>query len=96
MYNRKQIFEGAENESVFLWGTRQTGKSTLLKALFPNALLFDLLLSTEYKKLSDNPSLIKEITDANPSIRTVVIDEIQLLPNLLNEIHWLIVNKGIS
>ncbi|GHS99609.1 ATPase [Bacteroidia bacterium] len=95
MYNRKQIFEGSENESVFLWGARQTGKSTLIKALFPDALLFDLLLTTDYEKLLNNPSLLREMIEADNSIRTVAIDEIQLLPNLLNEIHWLIVNKGI-
>ena len=43
MFTRKQVFEGAGNESLFLWGARQTGKSTLLKSLFPNAIWFDLL-----------------------------------------------------
>ncbi|MDR2867948.1 MAG: ATP-binding protein [Bacteroidales bacterium] len=95
MYNRKQILEGAGNESVFIWGARQTGKSTLIKSLFPNALLFDLLLSNDYAKLLNNPALLREMIEADTSIQTVVIDEIQLLPNLLNEIHWLIVNKGI-
>jgi predicted AAA+ superfamily ATPase len=95
MYNRKQILEGSGNESVFLWGARQTGKSTLIKTLFPDALLFDLLLSNDYEKLLNNPAILREMIGANNSIRTVVIDEIQLLPNLLNEIHWLIVNKGI-
>jgi predicted AAA+ superfamily ATPase len=95
MFNRKQILEGSGNESIFLWGARQTGKSTLIKTLFPDALLFDLLLSSDYNRLLNNPSLLREMIAANDSIRTVVIDEIQLLPNLLNEIHWLIVNKGI-
>jgi predicted AAA+ superfamily ATPase len=95
MYNRRQILEGSGNESVFLWGARQTGKSTLIKMLFPDALLFDLLLSNDYEKLLNRPSLLREMIAADSSIRTVVIDEIQLLPNLLNEIHWLIVNKGI-
>ncbi|GHT77957.1 ATPase [Bacteroidia bacterium] len=95
MYNRRQILEGSENESVFLWGARQTGKSTLIKSLFPNALTFDLLLNSDYEKLSGNLSHINEMIAANPSIHTVIIDEIQLMPALLNEIHWLIVNKGI-
>lgn len=94
-YERKQIFEGSENESFFLWGARQTGKSTLLKLIFPDVLIFDLLLSTDYEKLNSNPAYIREMIAADSSIRTVVIDEIQLLPSLLNEIHWLIVNKGI-
>lgn len=95
MYKRRQILEGAENESVFLWGARQTGKSTLLKSMFPKTLTFDLLLSSDYQKLYGHPAYIREMIAADSSIRTVVIDEIQLLPNLLNEIHWLIVNKGI-
>ncbi|MGF7141275.1 putative AAA+ superfamily ATPase [Roseimarinus sediminis] len=35
MYLRKQSFEDAYGESLFLWGARQTGKSTLLKLLYP-------------------------------------------------------------
>ncbi|MDR3134310.1 MAG: AAA family ATPase [Prevotellaceae bacterium] len=95
MYQRKQIFEGAGNESVFFWGARQTGKSTLLKQLFPDALWFDLLLTVDYERLLKNPGLIREIVAANPSVSLVVIDEIQRLPALLNEIHWLIANKNI-
>jgi len=94
-YNRKQIFEGAGSESVFFWGARQTGKSTLLKEQFPNALWFDLLLSSDYKRLLENNGMIREMVSANENIKTVVIDEIQRLSELLNEIHWLIVNKGI-
>ena len=94
MYNRKQIFQDSENESIFFWGARQTGKSTLLKKQFPDALWFDLLLSSDYKRLLENNGLIREIITANPSIKTVIIDEIQRLPELLNEIHWLIVNQG--
>ena len=45
MFIRKQLLEGSGKESLFLWGARQTGKSTLLKQLFPDALWFDLLKS---------------------------------------------------
>jgi predicted AAA+ superfamily ATPase len=95
MYQRRQIFEGSGNESIFFWGARQTGKSTLLKQLFPKALWFDLLLTGDYERLAKNPGLIREMILANPSISLVVIDEIQRLPELLNEIHWLIVNKNV-
>jgi len=95
MYNRRQIFEGSGNESLFLWGARQTGKSTLLKEFFPDALFFDLLLTHEYERFVKNPGLIREIALATPSISLIIIDEIQRIPELLNEIHWLIVNKGI-
>ncbi|GHT07321.1 ATPase [Bacteroidia bacterium] len=95
MYNRQQIFEGSENESLFLWGARQTGKSTLLKACFPGALWFDLLLTGDYERLVKNPGHIREVVSAMPSASVVVVDEIQRIPELLNEIHWLIVNKGV-
>lgn len=94
MYKRRQVFEGAENESLFLWGARQTGKSTLLKSLFPEARLFDLLLSDVYERLNRNPSLLRETILADETQSVVVIDEIQRIPALLNEVHWLIVNKG--
>lgn len=94
-YIRKQIFEGAENESVFLWGARQTGKSTLMRELFPNAMYIDLLLATEYRKYLANPEILRETLLLNKEIKTVVIDEIPMLPSLLNEIHWLIENAGI-
>jgi len=96
MINRRQILIDSEGESLFLWGARQTGKSTLLKNLFPDALWFDLLLSDTYERLLRKPSLVRETILANPSIKTVVIDEIQRLPELLNEIHWLITNTSVK
>ena len=93
MYNRSQIFQGLEKESAFLWGARQTGKSTLLKAVYPEAPYFDLLLANEYDRFLRNPSLLREILEATPTGSPVIIDEIQRLPALLNEIQWMIVNR---
>ncbi len=95
MYIRKQIFEGIGNESAFLWGARQTGKSTLLKNLFPESPYFDLLLHNEFERFQRNPSLLREILLAGPHKMPVIIDEIQRIPALLNEVHWLIVNHQI-
>lgn len=95
MFFRKQIFEGIGSESAFLWGARQTGKSTLLKSLFPESPYFDLLLSDEYDRFQRNPGLLREILIALNSPEIVIIDEIQRIPALLNEIHWMIVNKNI-
>jgi len=95
MYDRKQLFIGAENESVFFWGARQTGKSTLLKTLYPNALTFDLLLSRVYNDLAKYSDSLRETVLANLEKTPVIIDEIQRLPNLLNEVQWLIVNHNI-
>jgi predicted AAA+ superfamily ATPase len=93
MYNRSQIFQGLGKESAFLWGARQTGKSTLLKAIYPEAPYFDLLLANEYDRFLRNPSLLREILEATPAGSLVIIDEIQRLPSLLNEIQWMIVNR---
>ncbi len=100
MHNRKQQLELSNSESCFLWGPRQTGKSTLLKALFPNAQYFDLLLSTDYQKLLKQPQLIREqclahgFTGENQK-QPIIIDEVQKIPSLLDEAHWLMVNKGL-
>ena len=96
MYLRKQIFKDAKSDSLFLWGARQTGKSTLLKELFPDSLWFDLLLSDVYERLQRDPSQLREIAIAANLKNPIVIDEVQRIPELLNEIHWLIVNKNIQ
>jgi len=95
MYNRKQLFLGSGQESLFFWGARQTGKSTLLKTFFRDALWFDLLISREYKRLSAKPDILRETVLANLNKQPVIIDEIQRIPDLLNEVHWLISNHGV-
>jgi predicted AAA+ superfamily ATPase len=94
MYHRKQVLTESENESLFLWGARQTGKSTLLKELFPDALWFDLLLSDVYERLLRNPSLLRE-TISEGQYKVVIIDEIQRIPELLNEVHWIITHLPV-
>lgn len=96
MFDRRQILIDADGESLFLWGARQTGKSTLLKNMYPDALWFDLLLSDVYERMSKNPWLLREVVLANPDMRPVIIDEIQRIPGLLNEVHWLITNHQIQ
>lgn len=95
MYIRKQIFNGLGKESAFLWGVRQAGKSTLLKELFPESLYFDLLKTDQFNRFITNPSLLREIVTAGEIRQPVIIDEIQLIPALLNEIQWLISNLNI-
>jgi predicted AAA+ superfamily ATPase len=92
MFVRMQILEGSGKESVFLWGARQTGKSTLLRQLFPDALWFDLLKSDIYRRYQKEPLQFREVILANTVSSIVIVDEIQKIPELLDEIHWLIVN----
>lgn len=84
--------EEIHSDSLFLWGARQTGKSTLLMSLFPDARYYDLLRVDVYAKLRINPSLLREQVASLPSETIVIIDEVQKLPVLLDEVHWLMVN----
>ncbi len=96
MFKRLQTLPGRGRESCFLWGPRQTGKSTLLKKLFPNSLVFDLLLSDQFERLLRRPELMREeILSAKHRVGPVMIDEIQKIPALLDDVQWLIVNQRI-
>ena len=84
-----------EEDSVFLWGARQTGKSTLLRSIYPEAHYYDLRLPDVYSRLQRKPErLIQELQHLDHNA-LVIIDEVQMLPNLLNAVHWLIVNRDI-
>lgn len=94
-FDRKQVFVDNDGQSIFFWGPRQTGKSTLLKKMYPKALWFDLLMSDVYKRLLTNPEYLRETVIAQEK-KLVIIDEIQRIPILLNEVHWLIANHNIQ
>ena len=82
-----------EKKSYFLLGPRQTGKSSLIAHRLKGARVYDLLDTSVFLALSHNPGrLAEEITGKD---RLVVIDEIQRLPELLNEVHRLIEQRGI-
>lgn len=95
MITRFFKMQNIEEESVFFFGARQTGKTTLLHQLFPNARYYDLLKSEEFDRLSRRPQLLREELQDFPEKTLVVIDEIQKLPLLLDEVHWLMVNRDL-
>jgi predicted AAA+ superfamily ATPase len=74
-------------DSFFLFGPRGTGKSTLLKRRLPDALYVDLLNPERYRSLQARPERLRELMAGSPSAHTVVIDEIQRIPELLNVVH---------
>ncbi|HTL32625.1 MAG TPA: AAA family ATPase, partial [Kofleriaceae bacterium] len=80
-------------ETFFLWGPRQSGKTTLLREAYPAARWVDLLKSDELRRYSDRPELLRQELEAEPAGQ-VVIDEIQKVPALLDEVHWLIENTS--
>lgn len=88
--------EALTSDNTFLFGARQTGKTTLLLECFPEARFYDLLENNTYERLQRNPSLLRQDLELCESGTLVVIDEVQMLPALLNEVQWLIVRKGIQ
>ena len=84
------------SQSFFLLGPRGTGKSTWLRALFPDAHLIDLLSEATYQGLLANPaSLANQLRAVHPG-KWVIIDEVQRLPALLNEVHRFIEQKRLK
>ena len=79
--------------SHFLLGPRQTGKTALVRHCLKGARVYDLLDSSVFLALSQNPGRLAE--ELGPHDRIVVIDEIQRLPSLLNEVHRLIETRGV-
>ena len=81
--------------SVFLFGPRQTGKTTWLRQCFPESVSLNLLHGDVFLRLSREPGRLRqELATVDPAAGPVVIDEIQKLPGLLDEVHELIVSRG--
>lgn len=95
MLTRIQKLLEIRDDSMFLWGPRQTGKSTLLKQLFPDAPYYDLLKSEVYTLYKMKPSRLRDECMMMDEGEVVIIDEVQKIPELLDEVHWLMVNRGI-
>ena len=81
--------------SVFLFGARQTGKSVFLRMQFPDAVYIDLLDAKLRRRFRVQPELLYEMLQDKPADSIVVIDDIPLVPELLNEVHRLIQKKGL-
>ena len=95
MYYRRLSLEDENNDSIFLWGARQTGKTTLLGQLYPKAKYYDLLLANEFERLLREPSLLSQELAYLKEGDLVIIDEVQKVPHLLDEVHSLIHRKNL-
>lgn len=81
--------------SIFLFGARQTGKSTALRMQFPDAIYIDLLDTSLKSRFRRRPSLVYEMLHDKAEGTLVIIDEIPEVPELLSEVHRLISECGI-
>ena len=95
MYHRIFDVENRLDEAMFLFGARQTWKSTLLKERFPKAIYIDLLKSDVRNRFKQHPEEFRESLLRYPPETLVIVDEIQKVPDLLDEVHWLMVEKGL-
>jgi predicted AAA+ superfamily ATPase len=84
-------------KSFFLFGPRATGKTFLIREqLADRAFIIDLLRSDLYLRLSGSPSDLEALIAAHGPCSVVVIDEVQKVPQLLDEVHRLIESKGLK
>lgn len=95
MYKRLFDAKSKLDEGMFLFGARQTGKSTLLKERFKGKIYYDLLDPELRKFFKRNPNALKEALKDKPSGTLVIIDEIQKVPELLDIVHSLMVDNGL-
>jgi uncharacterized protein len=84
---RIKRFISDSTSSFFLFGPRGTGKSTWLRQKYPKAIYIDLLSPDFLRRFSARPERLKEIIDANPRQKTIIIDEIQKIPEIPMKVY---------
>lgn len=89
---QRRFFE-LPRQSFFLFGPRGTGKSTWLRHALPDALFLDLLQPDVARELAARPERLRDLVRGEPGRSTVVVDEVQRVPELLNVVHALIESK---
>lgn len=95
MLERIYKFDNKLEESIFLFGARQTGKSTILRQKFPDAVYIDLLDTDLKKRFKRRPRLLYEMLSDKDAGALAIIDEIPEVPELLNEVHRLISERQL-
>jgi uncharacterized protein len=86
----------APEHSFFLFGPRGVGKSTWIREASKPSFVFDLLKQETFLKLQRNTSLLEAQTAHLQKGELILIDEIQKLPELLDEVHRLIENQHLK
>jgi predicted AAA+ superfamily ATPase len=96
MVIKKRLFQLdlPPNRSAFMWGPRKVGKTYWIQRYLSQKPILDLLKTDVFAEYAVQPSLLRQ--RFQDSKGCIVIDEIQKIPALLDEVHWLIENKGLS
>jgi predicted AAA+ superfamily ATPase len=80
--------------SFFLFGPRGTGKSTWIRSRFRGAHIFNLLPAENALRYEREPALFRAEVLARPRTEWIVVDEVQRVPRLLDEVHFLMEERG--
>ncbi len=93
---KKTLFELnlPQGKSAFLRAPRKVGKTYWISHTLKNAAVIDLLKTDTLSEYISRPALLRERYQNHRGL--IVIDEVQKAPQLLDEVHWLIENKGLS
>ncbi len=93
---KKRLFELnlPHGKSAFLWGPRKVGKTYWISHTLSGAEIIDLLKTDTLAEYISRPALLRERYQNHQGL--IVIDEVQKIPPILDEVHWLIENKGMS
>ncbi len=82
-------FFRSSKQSFFLFGPRGTGKSTWLKQHFSKSVVIDLLAPDQFRLYSSRPERLQEVVSGSEG-KTIIIDEVQKIPELLDVVHKLL------
>lgn len=88
-----------EHQSAFLWGARKTGKTTYLESKFPESIRYNFLETDLFLDFSKQPSLLREqllARDEKELRNPIILDEVQKIPQIMDEVHWLIESRDLS
>jgi uncharacterized protein len=98
-FTRRLHFTLPPGQSAFLWGARKTGKSTWLRAHFPESIYYDFLQTDVMLEMSSHPSALRQqllAKDLALLKGPIILDEVQKAPAVLDEVQWLIETQKLN